>query len=43
MEVQIYEIDLLIFLPKKTFKDTQFLWVGDKTSQFIKYETFKNV
>jgi len=32
MEVQVYEIDLLIFLSKKTFKDTQILWVGDEKS-----------
>jgi hypothetical protein len=37
MEVQVYEIDLPIFLSKKTVKDTQILWVGEKIERFIKF------
>ena len=43
MEVQVYEIDLLIFLSKKTFKDTQILRVGDIISRFMKHEILKNM
>jgi len=35
MEVQVYEIDLPIFLSKKTVKDTQILRVREKIDRFI--------